>query len=382
MSLAARTTSLLLAVSVLAAGCGSAARTPGTPPSAGTTPSLATAAGTTAGTWAVAVIGGAAAQHNNFWQLFVRPAGSATWRLVTPPGVASNGGLVIAPDGRSLTAGFRPSQRLAFSPLAITSDDGSTWLADVLNAVLANVPDALAVAPGTGRLLALLTDGTAELSGTGATWTALVTRRSLAASASGARCGLQQLTAAAFSPAGTTLLAGQCAHPGIAGVFADTSGTWRLTGPVLPGALARQPVTVLRLTRTPAGIVTLLQAGVGSSGTLFAAWSPDGGGHWDLSDPYQLDGARVAAASFGTGSTAAIELTGNRGMTISGPGQRWRTLPALPSGTATLATAPGSEVDALAVHGAALTVWQVRSGGTAWAQIQVIYVPIQYGSSG
>ena len=44
-------------------------------------------------------MGGSAADHNNFWQLFVRPAGTGSWRLVTPPGVATNGGLVVASPG-------------------------------------------------------------------------------------------------------------------------------------------------------------------------------------------------------------------------------------------------------------------------------------------
>ena len=76
-------------------------------------PSLATSLMTPGGTWAVAELGGSAAQHNNFWQLFLRPARSTTWRLVTPPGVASNGGLVMAGlGGRSLIVGF-PAQPAA-----------------------------------------------------------------------------------------------------------------------------------------------------------------------------------------------------------------------------------------------------------------------------
>ncbi len=55
-------------------------------------------------------MGGSAASHNNFWQLFVRPAGSAEWKLVTPPGVADNGGLVTADVGaQSLITGI-PAQ--------------------------------------------------------------------------------------------------------------------------------------------------------------------------------------------------------------------------------------------------------------------------------
>ena len=74
-------------------------------------------------------------------------------------------------------------------------------------------------------------------------------------------------------------------------------------------------------------------------------------------------------------------LDGGRAETISGPGSAWQTLPALPAGVATLAPGPGSGgYDALAVSGSRLVVW--RLAGTAWAKVQVINVPIQYGSSG
>ena len=83
--------------------------------------SLNTAVVTAAGTWAVAVMGGSAAQHNNFWQLLIRPAGSTRWKLVTPPGTADNGGLVLAGAGQALIAAFRPSQYLTYTPLTESS---------------------------------------------------------------------------------------------------------------------------------------------------------------------------------------------------------------------------------------------------------------------
>jgi hypothetical protein len=382
MSRPVRAACLLLAVAVTATGCGSSGQA-SSPSPVGAVPPLATSVVTADGAWAVVVMGGSAADHNNFWQIFSRPPGSNGWRLVTPPGVASNGGLVIAPaGGQSLTAGFRPSQALVITPLASTSNDGSSWSPAVLSAAIANVPDALAAAPGGSSLIALLTDGTAERSGPGANWAPLVTRRSLAASAAGTRCGLQQLTAAAISSSGVTLLAGACAHPGSAGIFARVGGTWSPAGPVPPAALARQPLTVLRLTRTASGILALLQAGTGTSASLLAAWSADSGSHWDLSAPFRLGGTQVAAASFGPGDAAAIVLSGNRGITIAGPGQQWHPLPALPSGTATLAAASGATMDALSVHGGRLTVWQTSPASSAWTQVQAIDVPIQYGSSG
>ena len=141
----------------LAAGCGSQTAPVTTPALRVQTAPLSTSLVTPQGSWAVTVMGGSAADENNFWQLFVRPAGATRWSLVTPEGVADNGGLVAAAgaDGTSLVVGFRPSQGLAFSPLATSSDTGKTWTPGLLDADLADVPDAMAVAP-SGQTLALL----------------------------------------------------------------------------------------------------------------------------------------------------------------------------------------------------------------------------------
>jgi hypothetical protein len=376
---------LLLAGTMLAAGCGSAAHQSGAAAGPVPPPSLSTSLVTTTGTWAVAVMGGSAAEHNNFWQLFVRPAASDKWRLATPPGVASNGGLVVAsPGAGSLVTGFRPSQDLSFSPLATTHDNGSAWTPGLLDAALADVPDALAAAPGGAHLLALLASGGAELSGPGGTgWAKLATRQTLAASAAGRRCGPARLTAAAFSPAGTPLLAASCTHPGTAGIFAYTSGTWRLAGPTLPATYAHQDISVLRLTTTAGTTTALLATGTGSGAQLLAAWSTGGSrAHWALSQPLPLHGAKPTSASPGPGHTVAVVLTGNHAQAITGPAGTWQALPALPPGTATLAPEPAGGWDALAVHSTRLTIWQLRPGRTAWAAIQTISVFIQFGSSG
>ncbi len=383
MSRAARAVLPLLALTLLAAGCGTAVRPASAPAAPPAPPSLATATVAAGGSWAVAVLGGSAAQYNNFWQLFARPADSARWQLVTPPGVASNGGLVIASLGqRSLVAGFRPSQDLVFTPLAVTGDDGTSWSAGVLDAALADAPDALAADPGgSGGLLALLASGTVQFSARGgAGWMTLASRRSVAATAAGRWCGLRALTAVAFGPAGTPMVGGACTRAGTAGVFARAAGTWRAAGPALPAALARQNVTVLRLATTTGGTAALLAAGSGRADSLVAAWSA-GGGPWAESPPLRLAGTPVTSVSFAPGGVTAIVLAGRRGETVTRPGGPWQSLPALPPGTATLAPVPGG-LDALAGHGARLTVWQLAPGGASWASVQTINVPIQYGSSG
>ncbi len=380
---------LALVTTMLAAGCGGAAGTgPGpaaeAPP--GGTPFLATSFVTGAGTWAIAVMGGSVASHNNFWQLFVRPAGSTGWKLVTPPGVPDNGGLVAASTGAgSLIMGIRPSQYLTYTPLATSRDGGRSWsTAGPLDAALANTPNALATAPGTGHLLALLTNGTAKLAAPpGYTrWTTLATRGTLAATRAGRRCGLTHLTAATFTLSGTPLLAGRCSRPGTTGIFTASNGTWRAAGPTLPAALDHQATTVLRLTRTTNGVVALLEAGAGPAASLLTAWSTGAGGHWALSPIIRLNGAELASASFGPTGGVALVLTGNRAETISGPATAWRPLPALPTGTAALAPRPSTGFDALAVRRTKLTIWQLTAGATAWRTTQTINVPIQFGSSG
>jgi hypothetical protein len=178
------------------------------------------------------------------------------------------------------------------------------------------------------------------------------------------------------------LLATTCGRPGTAGIFASKNRTWQAAGPHLPASLGRQTITVVRLTRAANQTVALLQAGTGHAAILLAAWSADSGAHWALSAPLPLHQAKLLCASFGAASAVMVMLSGNQAQAITGPGTAWRSLPALPSGIATLAPGPSGGFDALAVHGAMLTVWRLDPGAATWRTIQVMKVPIQYGSSG
>lgn len=384
MRTAARSTATALASAALIAGCGTAAPAAHGPAFKAPPLFLATSLVTPAGTWAVAVMGGPAATHNNFWQLLIRPAGGQRWKLVTPGGTADNGGLVLAAAGSSLITGFRPSQYLTYTPLTTTRDGGQAWSSTgPLDGALANGPDTLAAAPATRRLVALLTDGTVKLAAPGYTsWKTLTSRTALAATSAGRHCRLMALTAASFTPSGTPLLGGACARQGTSGIFASAHGTWQAAGPSLPAALARQDITVLRLTRTPQQTVALLEAGSGSAASLLAAWSAGNGGHWTVSPSLPLKGEALTSASFGPTGAVAVMLTGNRGESVTSVSKQWQLLPTLPPGTATLAFGPGSAISALAVHRATLTVWQPSPGGATWTKAQTIGVPIQYGSSG
>ena len=235
---------LALACAGLAAGCGAQTATVAVTRPPAVTASLSTSLTTAQGTWAIAVMGGSAASHNNFWQLFVRRADTGRWSLVTPGGVADNGGLVAAGGNGSLVVGFRPSQELAYSPLATSTDAGLNWTPGLLDAALADTPGAIAVGP-SGRTLALLQDGTIEAAPTAddaaaGRWVPLATLTALAASAPGRSCGLEGMTAVSFGPDQNPIAAGSCARPGAAGVFTDAGGTWRSAGLTLPTGTARE----------------------------------------------------------------------------------------------------------------------------------------------
>jgi len=367
----------LLASTALLAGCASTASHPSSAPPAAASTLLATSMTVTGtGTWAIVEMGGSTADENNFWELFTRRAGSTQWELVTPPGVADNGGLVATGGSGSLTVAFRPSQGLTFSPLASTRDDGKTWGTGLLDAPVAAVPDALA-ADG-GHTLALVDNGTIEQASVpGTAWTTLATPDAIATSPAGRQCQVTGLTAVAYTPSGSPLAAASCGRPGTVGIFARTAaGTWQAAGPAAPGG---SPVRVLRLTETTAGDTALLASRTGSKASLFAAWIA-GGTRWTTSPALPTGSSQVLASGTGPGSTAWVLLTDRHAAIIAGPGAAWRQLPAPPQGTAALATVSSTTVDALAVAGTSLTVYQLTPAGT-WTKTQSAKVPIQYGSS-
>ena len=377
---------LVLACAGLAAGCGTQAATVAVTRPPAVTASLSTSLTTAQDTWAIAVMGGSAVSHNNFWQLFVRRANTGRWSLATPEGVADNGGLVAAGGHGSLVVGFRPSQELAYSPLATSTDAGLNWTPGLLDAALADTPGAIAVGP-SGRTLALLQDGTIEAAPTAddaaaGRWVPLATLKALAASAPGRSCGLKGMTAVSFGPDQNPIAAGSCVRPGVAGVFTDAGGTWRSAGLTLPGNRPSMgTVRVLGLTAIPGGNAALLAVGT----SLLAAWWD--GTRWTVSAPVTADGVR--ALGFGPGGSAWLLLDSERAETIAGAaGSTWRALPPVPAGTrvlappgtGTLTPGTGGSYDALAVSGSRLTVWRLARG--AWGKVQQITVPVQYGSSG
>ena len=154
---------------------------------------------------------------------------SADWTLVTPSGVADNGGLVLAADGNTVTAAVRPSQDLEFTPLATSTNGGESWTTPApVQGAIANT--AAAFAASGNDLAALLSDGAIDTSAdNGASWTTLTKPGSTGSTATGKQCGTVEVTTVSFDTAATGLMAGgTCSATGTTGVFSYSPGSgWR-----------------------------------------------------------------------------------------------------------------------------------------------------------
>jgi hypothetical protein len=342
---------------------------------------------TTQGSWAVVAMGHLDQPLNTFWQLLFRPAGATAWKLVTPTGVADNGGLVA--DGGStaaVTAGFEPTQYLRYSPLARSVDSGGQWSTGILPTGLMAVPDAVSEGPLGGVLALSRSSGGTVLVSAGnlSAWRVLARRASLA-TAAGQACGLVALSAVSYG-AGSPEVGASCSRPGMVGILVRSDGSWEDDGIPLPGQAGHLATTVLRLESGPSGTRALVQAGRGAEARLFALWRAGLSNPWTLSASLRPAGA-VQATGFGPSNSAVVVTRtaspGNRiaAAEVAGPGSPWTALPVAPRGTAAVVEGPDGEIDALAVSGRILTDYRLGAAQDTWQRVQSLAVPIQYGSS-
>jgi hypothetical protein len=352
---------------------------------------MASAVSTTSDSWVILPMGDLSSRSNTFWQLFHSAGGSRQWSLVTPPGVADNGGLVAGASKGTVVVGFLPSMRLRFSPLAQSSDGGSSWAPVFFPAGLAALPDALASQSGSpGGAVALTAGGRALVTpGSFSSWSPL-------ASAAGLRrvspdCAVTRLDAVALLPTGTPLVGTDCLRGGRVGVFTRAGRSWEFSGVTLGGSVSRSATAVLRLEATGSTITALVAAARSGHRSLVALWRT-GVAPWTASTPLAISSAAsVLSTSVGASGGLDVLLGSPGGRPVAfaiAPGGRWSHLPQLPSGTAALA-APGGTlagssgaVDAFTVDGESLGVFTLTPSGTAWVRVQSTQVPIAYGSSG
>lgn len=362
-----------VAAALALGACGSA----GTPAASAPDPPLA--AGTVAvdGTvYATLAMGQLGVPNNTFWELVADRDGR--WSAVTPPDIATNGGLVLSVGEDQLTTGVLPSQSLGFSPLAGSSDRGGRWSPGVLPWSLVRVPDALAVdGPRSLAIVSGHPERLVESRDAFGTWTTIST--AVAVAASSPRCGLLGLTA--VDAGGTRVLAGGACSTGssVVPLFERVGRPWRQVGVSVPGV---RDVDVLRIGTSRSGTVVLATCRVEGRATVLVLRSSDAFTTW-----------RVAVLGTVTGvalSTEVDQRTGDADVLVRRPDGALVDLLTtqsggsrvfgVPAGTALVVTPTTTSTEALSVAGSHLVV-RARTG-RSWRVVQDLFVPIPYGSSG
>ena len=351
---------------------------------------LTASVSTSTGTWATFPMGHLDDPTNTFWEVFTLASGAQRWAEHTPPDVADNGGLVIAPTTAGAVIGFRPSNLLSFSPLASTTDGGATYTAGLLSGGLADVPDALSVSP-SGHSAALTTTQVLSSAATLSAWQPVTTVAAMKASPVGQACGVQQLTAVGTTEGGL-FVGAACSVPGVVGLFQQAGSQFVSTGVQLPAADSKAFVDVLRIAPYQQGIAALLGVRNGSATSYVAAWnsapgvatseSTPGDAAWSLSAPQTIAGALISTAVASGASFAVLTKDSSGALAAAvaaGPGSNWTQLATPPAGTATVSVA-GNRTDALVVDSDTVTDYQLTDG--RWVKAQTVQVAIPYGSSG
>jgi hypothetical protein len=357
---------------------------------------LASSFVTPAGSWSIVPMGDLQDPLNLFWQIFFRPKGRSEWSLVTPPGVADNGGLAAAVGpGDLVTLVFDPTNLLKFSPFETTSDNGKTWTVGVIPFGTPTLPDVLVPPAIQSGQFAALDEGSVQVEvGTGdqPQWSDVYSESGLAGSAAGRECGVRTLTT--LAGLGSDRLVGStCSVKGVVGIFRAPSGApsgWQLVGPTVGAADC--DFDVLRLSATGGRVAALADGRNcrgGASDNLYGVWT-DGQGPgpesaWSVSAPLHLGAhTRIVSSGFGAGGSLVIE-TESAGGSLAGwtvspaAGASWEALPPLPIETQSVSVGADGTITALSARLSLLTFWRLQNG--SWMKVQSTEVPIQYGSS-
>ena len=347
---------------------------------------LTSAVSTSSDSWLMLPMGELSDPSNTFWQLLHAAPGSSHWSVVTPEGVADNGGLLVGTSGGSAVVGFLPSQLLHYSPLAQSINGGANWRPQLLPASLTGRPDALAYSAG-GALALIIGHKVLSAPPSLSRWSLLVTASRLARSFVG--CGVTAIDAVAILPTGSPLVATGC-RKGVVGIFTEQAGAWRSYG-TTPRTLSRSATDVLRLQPSGTMVAALAATSRGGRRALVAMWR-EGGAPWTAAAPLALPGGTsVLASAVGEGGTMAVVLRSHKGGVTAyslAPDGVWSRLAQPPAGTTAIALPSGSgntggpAIDAFTAQGESLAVYALSPLGSQWVRVQSKQIVIPYGSSG
>jgi hypothetical protein len=319
---------------------------------------------------------------NTFYETFTATV-AGPWALTTPPGVATNGGIVLATPTKGAVAvlPFYASKLTALSALVGGRAGGDGQV----SAALAHGPSALAVDLSSGALATVSARGVVRVQASLTARQVSVTTLSALKAAPGLRaCGVAAITAVAFDAQGRLALGLHCTKPGTTAVALQGVSAWSISK--APGLGA---VSVLRLDPDGSGLLALVRSG-GMRASLRALRITGSSVSSSRSVPVMdlvIRSTSVSAPS-SSGRSEVVALAGSKAVSalVLDPGSATRFLgAALPLSTravVSISSAPlsGSGLVAFEVQGGAATIVSLTDSG-AWSTSQVERVTIPYGSS-
>lgn len=336
------------------------------------------ASGSTQGPVAVAVVptGRLGDPANRFFQTFTSTGEG--WRLTTPRGTATNGGIVVASPAQGATAvlPFFASHVTALGAMTAgrPARDGRVIPALVVN------PTSLTVDPITGRLVMVTSRGEVEIAAhVGARLRRAATTSVVARSEAGRRCGLSAIVAAATLADGSLVVGGRCTRSGTGVFVGGGSGGWTAVSGPGSGSWS-----VLRLDPTEDGVIALLESW-GSRRALrvvhlvgsVSSWSPS----------LALVGSpRSTAVSFATGASASylVALASRdcvQVWTLGLDGPSHRVGPDLGPRVQTVVEGPHGIATAFSVDGRTVVPLALDASSGRWTAQQRFVLPLAYGTS-
>ncbi len=297
------------------------------------------------------------------------------WTVETPPGVATNGGIVMANFGPRLVTATLPSQLLRFTPLASTND-GATWVPGLFDGSIQRAPNALTQRRGITALLDA--QGRLHESLNGTSWHTVRLPKALQAAVLRQGPCRGRLVAVALTGAGP-VLGRSCSG-------AVRSSAVTPTGTAMPtNAQSSTPRSTLRLEATALGLREVVWLPKKHSVELHAitagmAW------HDSVVARATLEKVTATAVSM-NGSVAVLGRIGDGSVLVQiGPTGVVTAFSSLPPNARAVVFSPSGTMQVLSVvdHvrrqiASLVTVWNVA--GSKWMTTTSFGVQVPYGSS-
>jgi hypothetical protein len=331
-------------------------------------------------TMAVVPMGHLSDPFNTFYQTFTSVNGA--WSETTPPGVGTNGGIVVASPTNGAVA-VLPFYASSVSALSLLANGVSVGTGEVVGKMSTN-PSALSVDPASGVLAFVGANGQVRVqSKFDAPFKTATTLSALQQAPTLKSCGVQAITSVAVEPGGSLALGLRCSKGGTSAVAQQNGSSWAIDS---VAGLASD--AVVRLDVDGQGLLALVKTG-GMHATLRAL---------------QIEGSTVVASPAisimnctlrATSVSALLGATRSDIVTMAGtshaeavvltPGAKTaHVAPLLPLSTQSVVSTSGSDVaaglTAISVNKGIATIKTLTSGG-AWTTKKVIRVSIQYGSA-